>query len=85
MGQEINWLDVDLIGQRLAEAHPNVDPLTVRFPALRDMVRALPGFTEDPRHPVNERILETIQAKWNEEYRDIQSEEEEEEKEDEEA
>lgn len=65
--EEFNWLDVDLIGELLAEAHPQRDPLSVRFTELRRMVEALPGFQPDPDHPVNEKILETIQARWLEE------------------
>lgn len=61
---EFHWLDVDRIGEELAIAFPSRDPLSVRFPELRDMVRALPGFTEKTGHPVNEKILEAIQAAW---------------------
>lgn len=61
---EFHWLDVERIGEELALAHPAIDPLSVRFPDLRDMVRALPGFTERLGHPVNEKILEAIQAAW---------------------
>jgi FeS assembly protein IscX len=61
---EFHWLDVDRIGEELAAAHPDRDPLAVRFPELRDMVRRLPGFQEQPGHPVNEKILEAIQAAW---------------------
>jgi FeS assembly protein IscX len=69
-GATFHWLDVDLIGEKLAEAHPSRDPLTVRFVELRRLVEALPGFKEQPGHPVNERILETIQQQWHEEYTD---------------
>lgn len=61
---EFHWLDVERIGEELAIAHPARDPLTIRFPELRDLVRALPGFIEKPGHPVNEKILEAIQAAW---------------------
>jgi len=71
LGKTFHWLDVDLIAERLAEAHPGRDPLTVRFPELRDLVRGLAGFVEQPGHPVNERILETIQMKWLEEREDL--------------
>ncbi len=71
MGKTFHWLDVDLIAERLADAHPGRDPLTVRFPELRDLVRSLEGFAEQPGHPVNERILETIQMKWLEEREDL--------------
>ncbi|MCW5766498.1 MAG: Fe-S cluster assembly protein IscX [Phycisphaeraceae bacterium] len=61
----IGWLDVEEIAERLHEAHPAVDPLTLRFTALRALVEALPGFEADPDHPVNEKILETIQMLWH--------------------
>lgn len=62
---EFDWLDVELIGELLAQAHPKVDPFSVRFTALAGMVEKLPGFTPDPDHPCNEKILEAIQAAWH--------------------
>ncbi len=76
MGASFGWLDVRTIGEMLADAHPGRDPLTVRFTELRQLVEKLPGFVADPKHPVNEKILETIQMIWNEEYRDLKAEEE---------
>lgn len=75
MGASIGWLDVREIGEMLAEAHPKRDPLTVRFTELRGLVEKLPGFAADPKHPVNEKILETIQVIWNEEFHEIEREE----------
>ena len=66
----LHWLDVDEIGERLHAAHPTVDPLTLRFTKLREMVLALPGFAPQAEHPVNEKILETIQQRWHEERED---------------
>ena len=63
-GRSFGWLEVDRIAEGLADAHPGVDPLTIRFTDLRRMVEALPGFREEPGHPVNERILEVIQMSW---------------------
>ncbi|MBL9032674.1 MAG: Fe-S cluster assembly protein IscX [Phycisphaerae bacterium] len=71
MPPSFHWLDVRLIGELLAEHHPDVDPLRVRFVDLRRMVEALPGFKEEPGHPVNERILEEIQRHWIEEREDL--------------
>lgn len=71
MPSSFHWLDVDRIGEELADAFPFRDPLSVRFTELREMVRALPGFEERAGHPVNEKILETIQMKWLEERGDI--------------
>lgn len=59
-----SWLDVEWIGEMLAEGHPEIDPLRVTFPQLKALVMGLPGFREEPGHPVNEKILEHIQAAW---------------------
>lgn len=70
MGSTLGWLDVDEIAEALARTHRAVNPVAVRFTDLKKMVVALPGFVEDPKHPANERILETIQARWIEERED---------------
>lgn len=62
-----SWLDVEWIGEMLAEGHPEIDPLRVTFPQLKALVMGLPGFREEPGHPVNEKILEHIQGVWIEE------------------
>ncbi len=67
MSPPLHWLDVEDLALRLLEVHADRDPLTVRFTELRKMVEALPEFREQPGHPVNEKILETIQAAWYEE------------------
>jgi len=59
------WLDVQRIAEELADRHPGVDPLSIAFVDLRAMVAKLPGFVSDPAHPVNEKILETIQMLWS--------------------
>jgi FeS assembly protein IscX len=71
------WLDVEEIGERLAERHRDADPLSVRFTDLKRMVEAMPGFREEPGHPVNEKILETIQKHWIEARLDQINEDEE--------
>lgn len=70
MRDSFHWLEVDRIAEDLVDSHPNVDPLRLKFTELRKLVEALPGFVADPRHPVNEKILETIQMKWLEERGD---------------
>jgi FeS assembly protein IscX len=65
VGKSFGWLEVDRIAEALADAHPGVDPLKVRFTELRRYVEALPSFKEEPGHPVNEKILEAIQMSWN--------------------
>lgn len=62
--KSFGWLDVDRIAEALADAHPGVDPLKVRFTSLRTMIEALSAFRPDPAHPVNEKILEAIQMSW---------------------
>jgi FeS assembly protein IscX len=65
----MNWTDAEDIALALMDAHPDVDPLTVRFTDLHKWVVALPGFRGDAKNS-NEGILEAIQMKWLEEYRD---------------
>lgn len=60
----LHWLDVDDIGEALAAAHPEADPIAIRFVDLKRLVLALPNFKERTGHPVNERILEEIQRAW---------------------
>lgn len=75
MSETFGWLEVDLIGERLALSHPDRDPMAIRFTELRKLVEALPGFKEESGHPVNEKILETIQARWIEEKEDLADDE----------
>ncbi len=64
MAQEkLAWTDVREIAIRLAEKHPDVDPLSVRFTDLHRWVTELPGFAGDPKKS-NEQILEAIQMTW---------------------
>jgi FeS assembly protein IscX len=70
------WLEVRLIGELLAEHHPEKDPVRVGFPELRRLVASLPGFREEPGHPSNERILEEIQRHWIEEREDAAADDE---------
>jgi FeS assembly protein IscX len=67
MAASFHWLDVQRIAEELADRLPEVDPASVSFPRLRVLVTELPGFAEQPGHPSNERILETIQQLWIEE------------------
>ncbi len=74
MPKPFGWLDVQRIAEELADRDPKTDPYSVRFTDLRKLVEQLPGFTPDPKHPVNEKILETIQVKWAEEKEGMESE-----------
>ncbi|MCF5585085.1 Fe-S cluster assembly protein IscX, partial [Pseudomonas syringae] len=44
----LKWVDVQEIAIQLAESHPEVNPLTVSFPKLRNLVMALPEFDDHP-------------------------------------
>ena len=63
----MTWKDAEDIALALMEAHPDVDPLTVRFTDLHRWVTELPGFTDDQKAS-NEKLLEAIQMAWHEEY-----------------
>ncbi len=69
MPREITWNDTLEIGIQLHEAHPDVDPYTVRFTDLHKWITELPGFTGDPAKS-NESLLEAVQTAWHEEYED---------------
>ena len=57
------WEDAEDIAEKLAAAHPGVDPLTVRFTDLHRWVCALPDFADDPKTS-SEGKLERIQMAW---------------------
>ena len=62
----MKWTDTLDIAIALTEAHPEVDPKSVRFTDLLKRVMALPGFDDDPKR-CGEKILEAIQMAWIEE------------------
>ncbi len=70
---KITWDDAEDIGIALSEAHPETDPLTVRFTDLHKMVLSVPDFDDDPAAS-NEGKMEAIQMAWLEEYKDQQGE-----------
>lgn len=67
----MTWNDFEDIGMALYEAHPDLDPLTVRFTDLHRMVTELEDFDDDPVAS-NEAKLEAIQMAWYEEWKDNQ-------------
>ncbi len=69
MPREIQWNDTLEIGIQLQEAHPELDPYSVRFTDLHRYVTELPGFAGDPLKS-NESLLEAIQTAWHEEFED---------------
>jgi FeS assembly protein IscX len=60
---ELTWDDAEDIAELLAQAHPEVDPLSVRFTDLHRWVCELPGFSDDPKSSTEGR-LEQIQMAW---------------------
>lgn len=59
----MKWTDTQRIAEDLADGHPDIDPKTVRFTQLRDLILALPDF-EDVSEHCGERVLEAIQQAW---------------------
>ena len=62
----MKWTDVNDSAIELYEAHPDVDPIGIRFTDLHAWVIALADFDDDPNRS-GEKILEAIQAAWIEE------------------
>jgi FeS assembly protein IscX len=62
----LKWTDTQEIALALVDAHPDVDPKTIRFTDLRQWVMALEGFSDAPERS-GEKILEAIQMAWIEE------------------
>ena len=59
----MKWTDSLEIALALIDAHPTVDPLTIRFTDLKAWVEALPEFDYQSDR-CGERILEAIQMTW---------------------
>ncbi|MBL0123121.1 MAG: Fe-S cluster assembly protein IscX [Betaproteobacteria bacterium] len=59
----MKWTDSLEIAIQLADAHPDIDPKSIRFTDLREWVMSLPEFDDAPNHS-GEKILEAIQMAW---------------------
>jgi FeS assembly protein IscX len=59
----VKWTDSREIAIALADAHPDVDPRSVRFTDLHKWILDLPDFDDDPKHS-GEKILEAVQMAW---------------------
>lgn len=59
----LKWTDSREIAIALDEAHPDVDPMSLRFTDLMQWVLDLEEFDDDPEH-CGEKILEAIQMAW---------------------
>lgn len=62
----MKWTEVLEIAIQLADAHPEIDPATVRFTDLHNMVVDLPEFDDDHSRG-GEKVLEAIQQAWMDE------------------
>jgi FeS assembly protein IscX len=71
MARDLTWDDAEDLGLLLAEKHPGLDPLAVRFTDLHRYVTELAEFKDDPKKS-NEGKLEAIQMAWHEEFQDAQ-------------
>lgn len=59
----LTWKDTGTIAETLYDNDPDLDPTTLRFTELHDMVCSLPGFSDDPEKS-SEAILEAILQAW---------------------
>ena len=59
----ISWTDSLEIAISLEEARPDIDPITINFVELRELVIALEDFNEGDTQ-CGEKILEAIQMCW---------------------
>ena len=59
----ISWTDSLEIAISLEEAHPDIDPITINFVKLRELVMALEDFNEGNTQ-CGEKVLEAIQMCW---------------------
>lgn len=65
----LKWEDAEDLAEVLAENHPGLDPLDVRFTDLRQWVIDLDEFGDD-RDGSSESKLEAIQMAWVEIYKE---------------
>ena len=59
----ISWTDSLEIAISLEEAHPDIDPITINFVDLRELIMALKDFNEGNTQ-CGEKVLEAIQMCW---------------------
>lgn len=59
----LKWTDAQAIGEALYDENPDLDPLTISFIKLHEMICALDEFEDDPEKS-NEKILEAILTVW---------------------
>ena len=61
--KRVKWTDTQRIAEELYDADPDLDPLTLSFVRLHDMICQLDGFDDDPEKS-NEHILEAMLTAW---------------------
>ena len=59
----MRWTDTQAIAKALYDAHPDINPLKLRFTELHAMVLELEDFDDDPEKST-EAILEAILQAW---------------------
>jgi FeS assembly protein IscX len=67
----LTWDHIEDIALSLHEAHPDTDPLKIRFTDLHKWITELPDFKDDPATST-EGKLEAIQMAWYEEWKESQ-------------
>jgi FeS assembly protein IscX len=67
----LTWDHTEDIALALYEAHPDVDPLKVRFTEMHKWITELDDFGDDPKKS-SEGRLEAIQMAWYEEWKEGQ-------------
>ena len=65
----LKWDQAQELAEILAENHPGLNPLEVRFTDLRQWIVDLDEFEDDPGAS-SEAKLEAVQMAWNEIYQD---------------
>lgn len=60
---KLKWTDAQAIAEALYDQDPDLDPLTLSFVKMHEMICALEDFDDDPEAS-NERILEGILTCW---------------------
>ena len=68
MPMKLTWDDAEDIGIALYEKHPDIDPLSLSFPTMHQMILELEDFEDDPETS-SEGKLEAIQMAWLEEWK----------------
>jgi len=67
----LTWDHTEDIALALYEAHPDADPLKVRFTDMHKWITELEDFGDDPKKST-EGKLEAIQMAWYEEWKEGQ-------------